>query len=278
MNLPNFTKPPGAVAIDLDGTLLNSQTLLSERNRKAVEVCIDWGIPVIIATQRAARTVRRILGDEFCKYCSMILLNGAFAQATSPLSGYVRELMESSLVKDITEAVLRIDSRVRILTETGENEFGTNKPLDPDELWKVNAAKPEMQLSLDAVTTNVVKILVDGQSRDLSSMITAISQRFGDLVSVVPALGNTIINITNMDVSKPSTLNKLLKTQQIGMDDTVAIGDDIPDLEMLTACGISVAMENAIPEVKAVAKYQTASNNEDGVAFVLEEILSSFTK
>ncbi|GAJ03681.1 unnamed protein product, partial [marine sediment metagenome] len=60
---------------------------------------------------------------------------------------------------------------------------------------------------------------------------------------------------------------------EISMDDLVAIGDDIPDLELLTACGIPIAVANAVPEIKAVAKYQTASNDEDGVAIVLEKIL-----
>ena len=55
MNLPKFTKLPGAVAIDLDGTLLNSKTQLSERNRAALEKCIERGIPVIIATSRSER-------------------------------------------------------------------------------------------------------------------------------------------------------------------------------------------------------------------------------
>ena len=53
-----------------------------------------------------------------------------------------------------------------------------------------------------------------------------------------------------------------------------AIGDDIPDMDMLRECGISIAVANAVAEVKAVSNYQTASNDDDGVAMVLEQILS----
>lgn len=62
MNLPNFDHAPGAIAIDLDGTLLNSQSQLSERNRIAIDKCIEHNIPVIIATSRPARTLHRLLG------------------------------------------------------------------------------------------------------------------------------------------------------------------------------------------------------------------------
>jgi hydroxymethylpyrimidine pyrophosphatase-like HAD family hydrolase len=50
----------------------------------------------------------------------------------------------------------------------------------------------------------------------------------------------------------------------------MAFGDDLPDLEILQACGMSVAMANAFPEIKTACSYQTASNDEDGVAIVLE--------
>jgi len=55
MNLPKFTKLPGAVAIDLDGTLLNSHSQLSSRNRITLEKCIERRIPVVIATSRSER-------------------------------------------------------------------------------------------------------------------------------------------------------------------------------------------------------------------------------
>jgi len=55
----------------------------------------------------------------------------------------------------------------------------------------------------------------------------------------------------------------------------IAFGDDIPDVGMLKECGISVAVANALPEVKSVCTHYTASNDEDGVALVLEEMLTA---
>lgn len=275
MNLPTFSIPPRAIAIDLDGTLLNSQTLISGRNRRAVEACLEQGIPVIIATQRAARTVRRILGEELCDRCSLVLLGGALAIAAPPLSGYFREIIVPALAKNIIEVILDTEPGVRIIAETGGYQFGTNKPLDTDKLWIVHAATPDMQLPLDlALADGSVKIAVDGQNHNLSCVITAISQQFGNSISVIPSNGNTFLNITNSEASKPKALKRLLNSKQISVDDMVAIGDDIPDLDMLATCGISIAMGNAVPEVKATTSYQTASNDKDGVAIVLEKILT----
>jgi hypothetical protein len=89
--LPVFKKLPGAVAVDLDGTLLNSQTQLSERNHAALEVCIARGIPVVIATSRPVRTTRRALGDNLFDKCSLVVMNGALALGVQPLYGEFRE-------------------------------------------------------------------------------------------------------------------------------------------------------------------------------------------
>ena len=101
----------------------------------------------------------------------------------------------------------------------------------------------------------------------------------GNTISVVPALlGNPILNVTTPRASKPVALRKLLTPQGINLEQVIAFGDDIPDVEMLKECGISVAVENAFPEVKSICTYQTASNDEDGVALVLEKMLTALEK
>ena len=80
MNLPGFEKPPAAIAIDLDGTLLNSRTQLSERNHAAINKCLERGIPVIIATSRPARIFNRIFPPDLAVGCSMAVMNGAIVK------------------------------------------------------------------------------------------------------------------------------------------------------------------------------------------------------
>jgi len=275
LNLPSFNKLPGAIALDLDGTLLNKQAQISERNYTAVTACIESDIPVVIATSRPARTLRRAIGEELTRKCSLIFMNGAFAVAAPPLSGFIRETMEPTLAKEIIDLAISVEPKIRITIEVEGYWFSTNIPRDPDDLWRINAATPDMQKPLnDALADKPAKIAVGGLNRDITHIVSAILQRFNTEVSLVLAEGNTFLNITSSKATKPRALKQLLDSRQISLADVVAFGDDIPDLDMLAACGISIAMSNSIPELKAICRYQTTSNDDDGVSIVLERILS----
>lgn len=279
INLPAFNMLPGAVAIDLDRTLFDSRTRLSSRNRRAIDRCIESDIPVIIATSRPVRAVRRFLGDNLADRCSLVLQNGAIALASPPLSGNVRESIAPELAGDIIDVIQRVEPEIRITIEIDGYWFGTNIPREPEELWEYNSATPDMQLPLEAALNDEpTKIAAGGLECNILHVARAVSERFGDVVSVIPADGDTFLNITGINASKPASISKLLASRGIPLDSVVAFGDDTPDIGMLTACGIPVAMANAIPEVKAVADYRTASNDEDGVAIVLEKILADMGK
>ena len=106
-------------------------------------------------------------------------------------------------------------------------------------------------------------------------MAERLKHHFENDISVVPSLFDIpLLNITNPQASKPSALRKLLNPRGISLEEVVGFGDDIPDVEMLKECGIAVAVANAVPEVKAIADYHTASNDDDGVAIVLEQMLA----
>jgi len=274
LNLPVFDRCPGAVAIDLDRTLFDSRTLLSPRNRRAIEMCLDRGIPVIIATSRPARAVRRFLGDELTDACSLVLQNGAIAVASPPLSGNIKESITAKLARDIIDYILRMEPAMRITIEVDGYWFGTNIPRDPEELWEYNSATPDMQMPLEtALKDEPSKIAAGGLDHSILHVARALSGRYNDRVSVIPADDDTFLNITSVDASKPASMCILLASRGISMDSVIAFGDDTPDIGMLRACGIAVAVANAIPEVKAVADYCTASNDDDGVAIVLEKML-----
>jgi Cof subfamily protein (haloacid dehalogenase superfamily) len=276
MNLPRFDTAPQAIAIDLDGTLLDSKSQLSSRSRAAVEGCLLNGLPVIIATSRPERSVRRLIGDDLTNKCSLVMMNGAIARGVAPLSGSIRETIPQEAARDIVEMVLRMEPAVRVTIEIEGFEFGWNARFDPDILWQINSATPDMVLPLEAAIARVpAKIAVNGVGRDLSAIASDISGRFGHLVSVVPTGDMKFLNITSIKASKPDALQHLLDPQQISLADALAFGDDTPDIEMLRACGISVAVGNAVAECLAAAKYCTASNDDDGVAVVLESVLEA---
>jgi hypothetical protein len=275
MNLPKFAKLPGAIALDLDGTLLNSHSQLSDRNRLALEKCIELGIPVIIATSRSERHMRRVIGDELSCACSLVMANGSNARGRVPLSGLVRETIPADVATNIVELILKTEPAVRVVIEIDGFDFGCNMQDTPEQLWELNTATPDMVMSVsEAIAKIPTKITVNGFGRDLSAIVNKISGQFGSVVSVFPSDKRTFLQIVNNRTSKLTALCKLLSFQAIPLSNVMAFGDDLPDLEMLQACGISVAMANAIPEIKSAALYQTASNDDDGVAIDLEQLLN----
>jgi len=273
--LPAFDKIPGAVAIDLDGTLLNSQTQLSERNRTVVEACVARGIPVVIATSRPARTTRRALGEGLSDKCSLVLMNGALALGVPPLYGEFRESFPPGVARGIVDLLMDMEPEVRLTIELEGCEFGRNWNSSPEELWRYNAATIDMIMTLEeALLREPPKIAVSRMGKDVSDLADAVSQQFGDTVSIIPANDMTFLNIVSVRTSKSGALKKLLQSVDIQLKNVLAFGDDIPDVDLLEACGIPVAMANCVSEVRAVAEYTTASNDEDGVAIVLEKMLA----
>lgn len=280
LNLPNFSNPPSAIAIDLDGTLLDSQTQLSPRNRGALENCLVRGIPVIIATSRPARIFNRLFPQDLASGCSQVIMNGAIAKGNPPLSGYFKEMLPEEIARSIIDLSLEFHPSIRITVELDGYEFGVNWTVDPTTLWQRNSATPNMVLTVEeALLRQPCKIALGGLGTDILKLANKITCSFGNTISVVPALlGNPLLNITTSQASKPSALRKLLTPKGISLEEVIAFGDDIPDVGMLKECGISIAVANALPEVKSVCIYQTASNDEDGVAVVLEQVLNTIGK
>jgi HAD superfamily hydrolase (TIGR01484 family) len=274
MNLPEFERIPGAVAIDLDGTLLNSQTRVSERNRTAVAKCAGYGIPVIIATSRAERSAMRLTGSDLSDNCSFVTLNGAVAKGRPPLSGHYRESTIENVAGGIIDCALEIEPEATIGIELDGYKFGANWAIDAATLWEKNSATPDMLLSLEeALELKPSKINIGGTETRMLELAEVLRGRYGDSISVVHTFFDVpMIMITTGGVSKPNALRKLLNPAGIPLDNVVALGDDIPDIDLFRACGIPVAMANAVPEIKAICSYETASNDNDGVAVVLEKI------
>ncbi len=277
MNLPEFEKIPDAIAIDLDGTLLNGQTQLSYRNRQAIEKCTGYGIPIIIATSRPARSINRFLGNRITSICSIVMMNGAIAVGNPPLSGYHREIIPEETAREIISLALSIESEIAITIELDGYKFGANWTASPESLWLRNSATAEMVVSVEeALVLQPSKIALGGIGTRMLDMAQELKRWFRNSISVVHSFTETpLLMVTTVQATKPAALKKLLSLRSISMDDVVAIGDDIPDIEMLLECGIPVAMANSLPKVKAICRYETASNDNDGVAVVLEKMLEA---
>ena len=277
MNLPDFAAGlPKAVAIDLDGTLLDSHGEISPRTHLALELCTETGLAVIIATARPARWMPRLFTEKELAAFSFINQNGSVVRASPPFSGSHKVEIPPGVLDAALATLQTLEPDIRLTLEIEGCEFGGNVSADPDRLWARNAATPDMYLPLEAARAlDPSKIAASCGGRDLSSLTEQLEVRFGDVLSIVPGDGLTFLNITMKEATKPAAIEKLVASAGWTLNDVLALGDDIPDLDMLRACGTAVAMANACHEVLAVCPYRTLSNDEGGVALVLEKLLET---
>ena len=117
------------------------------------------------------------------------------------------------------------------------------------------------------------KISINGVKRDLETLAAILEQELSDRTVVFRAASKLFLNVVPTTASKSLAIDDLLKNTDISLADVLSFGDDFVDIDLMRDCGWSVAMDNAIPEIKNIAKYQTASNDNNGVAIVLERLI-----
>ena len=262
------------VASDLDGTLLRTDDTLSPRTRAAIHAVAEKDV-FVYATGRPPRWVHPVAelsGHRGLAVCS----NGAI----------IIDLTDESVVDQRlipTADCLRIIEIVRALMP--EAGFATDRPAgfahDPAYV-PVFAQAPDTPVGAieDLVKDAPFKILFRHNSMNgkvFDSVVDAIGSlgtvTYGSTASIPGS--NTLIEVMAAGVSKASGLSRICDHYGFESDDVVAFGDMPNDIEMLDWAGHGVAMANAHPDAKAVANEIALSNNEDGVARVLERELAA---
>jgi hydroxymethylpyrimidine pyrophosphatase-like HAD family hydrolase len=274
MNLPDFTNSvPRAVALDLDGTALNSSSRLSPRTAYAVLALINLGMPVVIATARPERVIAVLTGPEIAARSSLVHMSGAAGVGRHPLSSSAWNPIDPIQAMLTWDIVSKSPIRNRMTMELDGRRFAVSHESDADELWAFNTATPDMILSLDdAMAAGPAKVSVNGLGNDLSPIVDTLRAELVKGTVIVPAADNSFINVHSEQASKSGAVATLIESKGIQLSEVISFGDDLPDVDLMMTTGWSVAVENAIPEVKTTARFLTASNDDDGVAIVLESL------
>ena len=258
-----------ALAIDLDGTLLNRQDTLSPRNLEAVGKAIEAGIDIIIATARwyqQAERVARPLGLTG----SVVACSGAEVRRLSDGA----DLMDVRLPADFTRELYEIVDGQRSIAWV---------PLDDEVLMKAEGSfeidLPEIRLTprlADAATSPARMALIQGTAVS-KAVVDELAPRWSDDVHFMTSItgyGKTLLTLTARQADKGVALAVACRDHGIEPSDVLAIGDSGNDVEMFRVAGASVAMGQASDEIKAAATYVTGPNDEDGVAQAIDRLLA----
>lgn len=260
--------PIQLIALDLDGTLLDDRGEVTERNEQAVKTAVSQGILVILATGKTRGSAEKILAQLGLQ------TPGVFTQGMVIHNGdgsvrYETTLDQETAVKAITFAVEQglphhAYCGARILTPV-------DNPYRHLLKEKYHEPLPEVvgPLLPQIATLRINKFLVSDEMHNDATR-RRLSNLLGDRAAVTQAVPG-YIEVLPPGASKGLGVQRLLGDLGISPAAMLAIGDGENDLEMLQMAGVSVAMGNGKPEVKAVAHHVTADNNHSGVALAIEK-------
>ncbi|SEC59439.1 Cof subfamily of IIB subfamily of haloacid dehalogenase superfamily/HAD-superfamily hydrolase, subfamily IIB [Paenibacillus sp. GP183] len=254
-----------AIVLDLDGTFLSSGKTVSKRNLDAVLKCVAIGMRVIVATARPPRSVRALLPDEILGVCSFVYYNGALIQDIR--SGFEKHIsIDRFTIASILDYCSAHLPNCGISLEVRDQWFANPGPID-ENIFYTRLFQPQVRSNDELKSLDATKLLItyfDSPEK--------LRRSFGEHVHFVVTDRGTLIQIMNCTVSKASGVELLLHHFGIPTSQVVVFGDDYNDLELFAMPVHKVAMFNAIEELKELADQITDSNDNDGVAKVLERI------
>ena len=269
------TTRPRLIATDLDGTLLRDDKSVSDRTVAALAAAEEAGIEVFFVTGRPARWMG-VVSDHVHGHGLAICANGAAVvdlhRGRRVVS--VRELPTATalaVVKELRTATPEVNFAVE---RTGGIHYEPLYPqfhLDPGAM----VAPVEELLSEDSEYADepVLKLLAHHAELAPDAFLELARAVAGHHAEFTRSSPSALLEISGPGVSKASTLALCCERRGIAPGEVVAFGDMPNDLEMLTWAGTSYAMANAHPDVLAATTHRTASNEEDGVAAVIERLL-----
>ncbi|MFF9034098.1 HAD family hydrolase [Streptomyces sp. NPDC014892] len=265
--LPGF--PYKLIATDLDGTLLRSDDSVSRRTREALAAATAAGAAHIVVTGRAVPWTRHILDDLGYRGLAVC---GQGAQVYD--AGEHRLLTAVTLDRQLAAVAL-----AKIEAEVGPLHLAASRAgLDGEILvgsgYALHGSLPTTPLTdvseLWAAPLN--KIYIQHPTLTSDELTEASRQAAGGFVTVAMA-GEGIVELLPLGLTKATGLSLAARRLGAKRTDTIAFGDMPNDIPMFTWAAHGVAMANAHVDLKAVADEVTSSNEDDGIAEVLERLL-----
>ena len=260
---------------DLDGTLLNDQHEISEKNKKALARLKEEGCEVVLATGRSDLLIKEYI-QELHLQIPVISCNGALIRNPMTKEIYKKEPMPADLV----EKIIKICHEKKLIYMAYSSDFIYTIPNERLAYFEMRNQQLDAQCQIPfKVSQAVTEIAADEIYKVLiiendQAQFQAIQRDFLSLEGLeVVQSSKGLLDLMAQGVSKKAGLAFLAGHFKITMDQIVAFGDNYNDMEMLKAAGKVITTANAVAEIKAIADYISLSNNESGVGHAIEQYL-----
>ena len=260
------------IALDLDGTLLTTDKKLTERTKSMLKAAREQGVKVVLTTGRPLKAM-----DFFLKELGT---DGHEDEYTITFNG---GLVQKNTGEILDKTVFSIDDVSRIYEETEK----LNIPLDAISegiVYQIQSDQESLYAQFNPALTFIPTAFEDLSSQiTYNKCVTAFPQELLDaaIQKISPELFDKyeifksrelLLEWSPKNVHKATGLAKLIDHLGIDRSQVMACGDEANDLSMIEWAGLGVAMQNAVPEVKAVANVVTPmTNDEEAVAWAIEK-------
>ncbi len=269
---PLQNRPPSCirlVAIDLDGTLLDSKKVLPSETGEVFKEAQRAGLLISIVTGRNACSVRA-LGKVLSLNGPHASSGGALVSGNSGRPVYYRHPLSLDDARRIVEICRRwrlsifLQNERRILMENGDRYL-------PDVSRPYYPCKPQAcQDILADLNFKPLKATIYGESNDLEGGRMDFAGCGGCFHATTA--GEEDIEITSSGVNKGSALREISLVTGIPLMNIMAIGDSPNDLSMFREAGVAVAVANALPDVRQAAHFVAPSNDEAGALWAIKNL------
>lgn len=261
------------IAIDMDGTLLKENKTISSNTLKSIKAAQEKGVKIVLATGRPLKGIKPYL--DFLKINGKndfaITCNGAMVQNIFTENVVAKQFMTIDDLLYLYELSKKLGVYIHAFVEgscisPNENPYANlehsfnNIPIEIIDFYK---------LSKD---TKIVKVLFGEEPKKLKEASKRLPKGLNEKYNIMFS-APVFLEFLHPSVSKGFGVKLLAENFNISQDQIICIGDAENDIHMIKYAGLGVAMGNAFPSVKKIANYITKTNEEDGVAHVINKFV-----
>ncbi len=273
--------PIRVIAVDLDGTLLNSNLEISQANRQALAAASERGIRIVVITGRRYHSARPLLDSLPCPV-TLITSNGSVIRTISGDLLYHNFLPREIAVQALEAAIDYRPYAVAIFDNPGRGQVIMQQDASPDGplRWYLKTAQEYLLQVADlpaALPGDPIQVMFGGAPAFLEPLehllrASAAGRSIHLTWTKYFERDISLLDVMNLGCSKASGLQWLLEQMDCHASEVMAIGDNYNDLEMLQMAGYPVIMGNCTPGLACDGWYLTHSNDQDGVAAAIHTL------
>lgn len=264
------------IAIDMDGTLLNSNNEVSERTKRAILEAGQKGVYVILATGRLLTSAIKYSYRMDLK-TPIISSNGAIV-----IDENENIIYEKSIHKNTVEIITQLADRHNLYYHfyTKDSFYSNQYVEDVIEFYNPRGIRQEDKIKFnlykdikEVVDKNIEIykfIFIDNDTKKLYKLREELKTI--ENVNTCSSWSNNV-EVMQREVSKGNSLKYLCERLNVSREDVIAIGDNENDLSMINFAGLGVSMGNGGEKIKSIADEITSTNDEDGVAKIIEKYI-----